>query len=67
MILELYCRKTERKREGKRKRGWLWPHGEMGGGRESKKGKSLRERGGGQAAPFIWAGLFCSVAVGRSM
>jgi hypothetical protein len=32
MVLALYCRKAERKREG-RKRGWLWPRGEMGKGR----------------------------------
>jgi hypothetical protein len=31
MVLALYCRKTGRKREGrKRKRGWPWPCGERG-------------------------------------
>jgi hypothetical protein len=39
MVLELYYRKAERKREGKRKeKGWPWPHGEKGvrgGGKES--------------------------------
>ena len=34
MVLELYCRKAERKREGrKRERGRPWPHGEKGEGR----------------------------------
>jgi hypothetical protein len=51
MVLELYCRKSERKREGKRERGWPWPCGEKAEGRkkqrardESKKDESLRER-----------------------
>ena len=65
MVLELYCRKAERKREGrKRERGWPWPRGERGEGRErrrardeSKKGESLKRVRRGQAAPFIvgWA------------
>jgi hypothetical protein len=48
MVLELYCRKAERKREGrKRERGWPWPRregekGEREGGLESKKGESLK-------------------------
>jgi hypothetical protein len=36
MVLELYCRKAERKKEGrKRERGQPWPYGERGEGRES--------------------------------
>jgi hypothetical protein len=50
VLLELYCRKTERKREGRKKeRGRPWPRGERGEGRvrrrareESKKGESLK-------------------------
>jgi hypothetical protein len=61
MVLELYCRKAETKREGKkRERGWPWPCGERGDGRErrrardeSKKGQSLKRERRGQAAPFI--------------
>jgi hypothetical protein len=31
MVLELYCRKAERQREGRKKvRGQPWPHGERG-------------------------------------
>jgi hypothetical protein len=30
MVLELYCRKAERKREGKRKRGRAWACREKG-------------------------------------
>jgi hypothetical protein len=53
-VLEFYCRKAERKREGKRKRGAGHGHLERSGegrgkGRardESKKGESLREREG---------------------
>jgi hypothetical protein len=51
MVLKFYCRKAERKREGKKiERGQPWPHG---GGRgrerrkardESKKGESLKSR-----------------------
>ena len=65
MVLELYCRKAGRKREGrKRERGQPWPRGERGEGRErrrardeSKKGESLKRARRGQAAPFIvgWA------------
>jgi hypothetical protein len=36
MVLELYCRKTERKKEGKRKRG-------AGHGYVEKRGKGGRE------------------------
>jgi hypothetical protein len=37
MVLELYCRKAGRKRDGrKRERGWPWPCGEMGEGREKE-------------------------------
>ena len=52
MVLELYCRRAGRKKEGrKRKRVQPWPRGEKGEGREreegleSKKGESLREQG----------------------
>ena len=34
IVLELYCRKTERKREGKRKRGVSHSHMERMGGME---------------------------------
>ena len=51
IVLELYCRKAERKREGKRKGGA--GHGQVerregkrGARDESKKGESLREQGG---------------------
>jgi hypothetical protein len=67
MVLELYCRKAGKKREGKmRERGQSWPHGERGGGREirrardeSKKGESLKRQRRGQASPFRvgWATL----------
>ena len=61
MVLELYYRKSEGKRESrKRERGRPWPRGEWGEGRErrrakdeSKKGKSLKRAKRGQAAPFI--------------
>jgi hypothetical protein len=36
-VLEFYCRKAERKREGKRKRGAGHGHVESGGGREGEK------------------------------
>jgi hypothetical protein len=65
MVLELYCRKAGRKREGrKRERGRSWPRGGRGGGRErgrareeSKKCESLKRERRGQAASFIvgWA------------
>jgi hypothetical protein len=48
MVLELYCRKAESKREGrKRERDRQWPCGERGKGErevglESKKGESLK-------------------------
>jgi hypothetical protein len=64
MVLELYCRKAERKREGRKKeRGWLalpiamWREGEGREKRrardESKKGESLKRERRGQATPFI--------------
>ena len=67
MVLDLYCRKAERKREGKKKkRGWPWPRGERGEGRErrrardeSKKGESLKRVRRGQAAPLIVGLLSC--------
>jgi hypothetical protein len=38
LVLELYCRKSGRKREGrKRERDWLWPCGKRGEGRERKR------------------------------
>ena len=59
MVLELYCRKTERKREGrKRETG----HGHVGEGEErrrrrardeTKKGASFKRVSRGQTAPFI--------------
>jgi hypothetical protein len=37
MVLELYCTKAERKREGrKRERGWPWPRGERGKGEKKR-------------------------------
>jgi hypothetical protein len=39
MVLELYCRKAEGKRKGrKRERDWPWPRGEKGGKEREKKG-----------------------------
>ena len=53
MALELYCRKAERKREGRRREashGHMERGGGSGGGRraidENKRGESLIERGG---------------------
>ena len=44
MVLELYCRKAERKREGrKRERGCPWPYGEGGKG-EREGGLEMRVR-----------------------
>ena len=67
MVLELYCRRAGRKKEGrKRERGRPRPRGKWGEGRErrrardeSKKGESLKRERRGQAAPFIvgWATL----------
>jgi hypothetical protein len=63
MVLELYCRKVGRKREGKRERerDRPWPCG-VGGrererGLESKKGDGLKRARRGQTAPYIvsWA------------
>jgi hypothetical protein len=46
MVLELYCRKVERKREGrKRERGWPWPCGERGGKGEREKCDTSFETG----------------------
>jgi hypothetical protein len=40
MILELYCRMTEGKREHRKKeRGWPWPRGERGKGRERRRAR----------------------------
>jgi hypothetical protein len=52
MVLELYCRKVGKKREGRNKEsGQPWPCGDRGLGRErrrardeSKKGKSLKSQ-----------------------
>ena len=45
MVLELSCRKAEKKREGrKRERGWPWPCGERGEGKVERKSKTS-ERG----------------------
>jgi hypothetical protein len=56
MVLELYCRKAERKREGIKREGIKREashghverggKGERKGGLESKKGEGLRDRGG---------------------
>jgi hypothetical protein len=53
MVLEHYCRKAGRRREGRKKTGLPWPCGERGEGRgerrardENKRGESLRKRGG---------------------
>jgi hypothetical protein len=68
MVLKFYCRKVERKREG-RMRGQPWPRGEREDRRErrrsrdvSKKCESLNKKSMGQAAPFIehWAILLLS-------
>ena len=68
MVLELYCRKAGRKREGgerrrerererERERDRPWPRWGVGGRRsakdEIKKGESLQRARRGQAAPFI--------------
>ena len=65
MVLELYCRKAGRKREGRKKeRPAMATWREGGRERErrrarddSKKGESLKRVRRGQAAPFIvgWA------------
>jgi hypothetical protein len=64
MALELYCRKAGRKREcRKREKGWPWPHGERGEGKErrvreeSKNSESLKRVRRGQTAHLIegWA------------
>jgi hypothetical protein len=40
MVLELYYRKSEGRREGrKRERGWPWPRGEKGEGRERRRAR----------------------------
>jgi hypothetical protein len=67
MVLELYCRRAGRKREGrKRERGRPRSRGKWGEGRErrrardkSKKSESLKKERKGQVAPFIlgWATL----------
>ena len=64
MVLDLYCRKAERKREGKKKkRGWPWPRGERGEGRgkrrardKNERGENLKEREEGPSSPF-YSGL----------
>ena len=44
MVLELYCRKAERKREGKRKRGDGHGHmGERGEGRGKRRARDERK------------------------
>jgi hypothetical protein len=62
MVLELYCRNTGRKREGRKRE----PRGERGEGRErrrarddSKKSESLERARRGQAAPFIVGWAIC--------
>jgi hypothetical protein len=44
MVLELYCRKAERKREG-RERGWPWPQGDREEGRERRRGREESKKG----------------------
>lgn len=40
MVLEFYCRKAERKREGRKKEaGRPWPRGERGEGRERRRAR----------------------------
>jgi hypothetical protein len=51
MVLELYCRKAERKTEGRKREAGHVERGEEGRGRrrargENKRGESLRERRG---------------------
>jgi hypothetical protein len=59
MVLELYCRKAEKKRKGRKREvihGHVERRGKGGGEGELERrmrGKSLREQGGGQAAPSI--------------
>jgi hypothetical protein len=36
MILELYCRKTERKERREKEGGQSWPHAERGKGKEKE-------------------------------
>jgi hypothetical protein len=69
MVLELYCRKAERKREGKAEGPAIATWIEGGGGkgelkmRESKKGKSLREREK-PSSPF-YSGLSYLIVAGQ--
>jgi hypothetical protein len=44
MVLELYCRKAEAKRKGKREGDWPWPRGEKGEKEREKKGLRVRGR-----------------------
>ena len=53
LVLELYCRKTEKERRYNKEKGWPWQCGKNREWRkrrrardERKKGESLRERGG---------------------
>jgi hypothetical protein len=40
VVLELYCRKVGGRKEGrKRERGWPWPRGESGEGRERRRAR----------------------------
>jgi hypothetical protein len=76
VVLELYCRKTGRKREGRKKERLAMPLGERGKGRErrrardeGKKGESLKREKRGQASPLIvgWQLCCCQVTVGQSI
>ena len=64
MVLELYYRRVKRERRLKERKGPAMASGEKGEGRgkrtardESKKGKSLRERGRAKQPLLYWAGL----------
>jgi hypothetical protein len=72
MALELYCRKVERKREGrKRERVCPWPCGDRGEGREregrlERKKVRAKESKKGISNSF-YSGLGYQVTVGRSI
>jgi hypothetical protein len=58
MVLELYCRKQgEREKGRKRERGWPWPCGERGEGREKRRAsdesqKSIKRERRMPSSPF---------------
>jgi hypothetical protein len=74
MVLELYCRKAERRREDRKERGQPWPRGERWEGRErrrardeSKKGESLKSKEGPSSFFYILLPCCCQVTVGRGI